>query len=100
MRRFSRACRQREQELAAAQSSRLNEAYRTLLSPIERAQYILAQHGVETTESEKLEEPELIMEVLEAREELEDAKSEEDVSNIRQRNQRLVLSNCQLAHTD
>jgi molecular chaperone HscB len=42
-----------EQEAALAESSRLNDAYRTLKDPILRTQYLLTQEGVELEEQSK-----------------------------------------------
>jgi molecular chaperone HscB len=42
-----------EQEAALAQSSLLNDAYRTLKDPIPRTQYLLKQEGVELEEQSK-----------------------------------------------
>ena len=42
-----------EQEAALAQSSALNDAYRTLKDPIQRTQYLLALEGVELEEQSK-----------------------------------------------
>ncbi|KAH8120329.1 Co-chaperone Hsc20 [Phellopilus nigrolimitatus] len=77
----------REHGMAAAQSSLLNSAYKTLLSPLLRAQYILTQEGFPPSETDKLTDQELIMEVMEAREELDDVESPEDVESIRSDNQ-------------
>jgi molecular chaperone HscB len=43
----------REQEAALAESSRLNDAYRTLKDPIARTQYLLSLEGVELEEQSK-----------------------------------------------
>jgi molecular chaperone HscB len=42
-----------EQEATLAQSSRLNDAYRTLKDPIARTQYLLTQEGIELEEQSK-----------------------------------------------
>src|ERR1700709_1038315 len=42
-----------EQEAALAESSRLNDAYRTLKDPILRTQYLLTLEGVELEEQSK-----------------------------------------------
>src|ERR1700753_2061753 len=42
-----------EQEAALAESSMLNDAYRTLKDPISRTQYLLALEGVELEEQSK-----------------------------------------------
>ncbi|CAF9924846.1 MAG: hypothetical protein GOMPHAMPRED_003730 [Gomphillus americanus] len=69
-------------------SMRLNEAYRTLQNPLLRAQYLLSLRGVEIAEDEtaKVEDPDLLMEVLDAREAIEDAQSEDDLTPIKQAN--------------
>ncbi|TDL28438.1 Co-chaperone Hsc20 [Rickenella mellea] len=76
----------KEHDIAAAQSALLNKAYQTLLSPLQRANYILAQQGLSESETDRLGDTELIMEVMEAREELEEATSGEAVELARQRN--------------
>jgi molecular chaperone HscB len=78
---------QKEFALAAAQSSQLNKAYQTLLSPLNRAQYILSLQGVEETESEKLEDQDLIMQVMEARQAIEDTDDEEELQQLKKVNQ-------------
>jgi molecular chaperone HscB len=74
---------QEEYQLAQTQSSYLNKAYNTLKEPLARAQYMLALNGVEVSESESLEDPELLMEVMEIREEMEEAESEEDIERLK-----------------
>ncbi|THH11104.1 hypothetical protein EW145_g874 [Phellinidium pouzarii] len=76
----------KEQNIAAAQSSVLNAAYRTLLSPVLRAQYILTQEGFEPSETDKLTDQELVMEIMEAREELDEAETLENIERIRSEN--------------
>jgi molecular chaperone HscB len=73
---------------AQALSSRINEAYKTLQSPLLRAQYLLSLRGIEVAEDEtaKVEDPELLMEVLDARERIEEAESEEDLVDMKKEN--------------
>lgn len=47
---------------------------------------MLQLRDVHIAEAESLEDPELLMEVLEAREELEEAASEEEVEGLKKRN--------------
>jgi molecular chaperone HscB len=70
---------------AQALSARINEAYKTLQNPLLRAQYLLSLKGVEVAEDEtaKVDDPELLMEVLDARERIEDAASEEDLVEMK-----------------
>lgn len=67
----------KEQELSADASTQLNVAYRILRGAATRAQYLLQLHGIdaigEAAGREGRVDPELLMEVMEARETLEDA---------------------------
>lgn len=82
----SRICHQDQQAIAAAMSSRVNEALHRLSSPLRRAEYILACEGHAGEETDKLDDMELLMEVMEAREGLANAQSPEDVAEIREEN--------------
>ena len=63
----------RERLVALQRSMRLNDAYKTLKKPIPRAEYLLASEGVTIGTHEKLG-PGFLMEVMELREELQQAK--------------------------
>ncbi|KAF1996276.1 Co-chaperone Hsc20, partial [Amniculicola lignicola CBS 123094] len=80
---------QSDKNRAQALSARINEAYKTLQSPLLRAQYLLSLRGIDTHEDEtaKVEDPELLMEVLEAREQIEEAQSEEDLVEMKVENE-------------
>lgn len=75
---------------ADAASARINEAFKTLTSPLLRAQYLLELAGrgdnPGTDEAAKVEDPALLMEVLEARERIEEAGSEADLAPLRDEN--------------
>lgn len=73
---------------AEATSARINEAYKTLLNPLHRAQYLLSLQGVDVANDEtlKVEDPELLMTVLEAREAIEEAEEEHDLDGLRAEN--------------
>lgn len=73
---------------AEATSARINDAYRTLVSPLPRAQYLLALRGVDVAndESLKVDEPGLLAAVLEAREDIEDAADPTDLDAPRAAN--------------
>ncbi|KAG2445892.1 hypothetical protein HXX76_000496 [Chlamydomonas incerta] len=62
-----------EREFSAAHASLINLAYSILKSPLSRANYLLALKGVNAGEAFEgtIDDPELLMEVLEAREEVE-----------------------------
>ncbi|CAI4216387.1 unnamed protein product [Parascedosporium putredinis] len=66
---------------AQATSAHLNEAFRTLAHPLLRAQYLLSLRGIDVASDEaaKVADMELLAEVMEAREEIEDAHAEADL---------------------
>lgn len=70
---------------AEATSALINEAYKTLLNPLLRAQYLLSLRGVDVANDEtlKVEEPGLLGLVLEAHEEIMDAECEDDLAATR-----------------
>jgi molecular chaperone HscB len=73
---------------AEATSARINEAYKTLQNPLLRAQYLLSLRGIDVAEDEtaKVDDPELLMEVLDTREEIENAAEEEDLDEMKRIN--------------
>ena len=61
----------------------MNHAFKTLQSPVLRAEYILRGQGIDLAESEQtLEDPELLMEIMESREALDEATSQDQVDLI------------------
>jgi molecular chaperone HscB len=83
---------QERKAAAEALSARINEAYKTLQSPLLRAQYLLSLRGDEssTNDAAKLgdasDDQELLIEVLELREQIEDAETEAQIQEIREEN--------------
>ncbi|KAI1073511.1 Co-chaperone Hsc20 [Whalleya microplaca] len=77
---------------AQAASARINEAFRTLESPLLRAQYILHLRGqdVANDETAKVEDPELLMLVLETREAIEEADEEGDLEDLKAENEERI----------
>ncbi|KAK6541099.1 hypothetical protein TWF694_008474 [Orbilia ellipsospora] len=76
-----------QRKSAELASSQLNKAYTTLLSPLLRAEYILTLRGYidpSTDETSRLEDKELLMEILEANETLESARSEEELEGLKE----------------
>ena len=67
----------KERALAEAQSVSLNDAYETLKDPLRRAAYLLQLKGVDAAVSrdQTMRDPELLMEAMQAREELMEAES-------------------------
>ncbi|KAI0669889.1 Co-chaperone Hsc20 [Trametes maxima] len=79
-----------QQAIAAAMSSRVNEALHRLSNPLRRAEYILTLEGHGGEETDKVDDMELLMEVMEAREGLANAQSPEEVAEIRLENEAKV----------
>ncbi|KAI9819471.1 MAG: hypothetical protein M1827_006919 [Pycnora praestabilis] len=73
---------------AEGASALINEAYKVLQNPLLRAQYLLSLRGIDVAEDETatVEDPELLMEVLEMREQIEAAEAEEDLVEMRRLN--------------
>ena len=90
-----------EQKRAAeAVSARINDAYKTLQSPLARAAYLLRLRGALDGDDEegllggeaelKLEDEEMLLEVMEVREQAEEAETEEEVAALRKENQKRI----------
>jgi molecular chaperone HscB len=90
---------QGDQVYAQQQSSLANKAYSTLKEPLSRANYMLELLGAPIHETESLNEPELLMEVMEARELLEEAQTEDEVQDLKNVNDgKLGWSNMRLCY--
>lgn len=82
---------------AEGMSARINDAYRTLLSPLRRAEYILSLHDREeegvtggTQERVEGEEGGFLAEVLDVRESIEGAEASEEVEELGRENEERV----------
>jgi molecular chaperone HscB len=65
-----------ERAKASVEAAALNDAYRTLKDPLGRAVYFAGLRGVELPgDGKTIDDPELLMEAMEAREELHEAGS-------------------------
>ncbi|KAJ7169896.1 hypothetical protein C8R46DRAFT_1090466 [Mycena filopes] len=73
---------QHKQDIAQGLSSRLNEAYNSLLRPLSRAEYILEQHGLPITEHDQLDDMEFISEIMETRESIDEATDADELGRI------------------
>lgn len=74
---------QEETSAASNLSSLVNRAFKTLHNPVLRAEYILLEQGIDLSGSEQtLEDPELLMQIMESREALDEAISQEQVDVI------------------
>lgn len=85
---------QEKKRQAEALSARINEAYKTLQNPLLRAQYLLEMRGIDLAgdETAKVEDPELLMEVLETREVIEEAASEDELQPLKELNERRIAA--------
>jgi len=80
---------------AEALSARINEAYRTLADPLQRAQYLLREwHGIDVTAEDAATkhalDPETLMEVMEVQETIEEVgatpEGEAEINALKQEN--------------
>ncbi|KAJ1799629.1 molecular chaperone, partial [Coemansia sp. RSA 2599] len=81
-----------EHKLAESQSSWINHAYSTLKDPLLRAQYLLKLGGNEVSEEDKITDPGLLMEIMETREEIEMAATEQQMAGIKQGNDEKIAA--------
>jgi len=74
-----------EQRVAMQQSTRVNEAYQTLKSPIRRARYLLSLHGVDTQEETNTAMPvDFLMAQMEWREAVAETRQARDLGALEQ----------------
>ncbi|HLM14405.1 MAG TPA: Fe-S protein assembly co-chaperone HscB [Reyranella sp.] len=72
-----------ERARASTEAAALNDAYRTLKDPLSRAVYFAELSGVELPgDGKTIDDPELLMEAMEAREELHDAGTTQAVDAL------------------
>jgi molecular chaperone HscB len=72
-----------ERRASMQMTTRVNEAYRTLKSPVQRAKYLLELNGVDVAFETNTAMPrEFLMEQMELREKLEDSKKVSDLDLI------------------
>ncbi|KHD23817.1 cobalamin 5'-phosphate synthase [Vibrio caribbeanicus] len=70
---------ERDRLMAVQKAAEINDAYQVLKSPISRAEYLLAENGVEIRgEQQTMQDPMFLMEQMELREELEEIASYSD----------------------
>ncbi|ONN66531.1 Fe-S protein assembly co-chaperone HscB [Herbaspirillum sp. VT-16-41] len=80
-----------EKRVAMQWATRANEAYQTLKNPLKRARYLCELHGVDLqTESNTAMAPAFLMQQMEWRETLDDAKSGKDLDALEQLNTELL----------
>ena len=72
-----------EQSEAAARTAEINEAYATLCDPERRANALLLVQGGPAPEDDKSLPPDFLMEMMEVREEMEQAVDKDDEAELR-----------------
>jgi molecular chaperone HscB len=72
-----------ERARASAEAAALNDAYRTLKDPLSRAVYLAEMTGVELPgDGKTIDDPDLLMEAMEAREALHEADTTDAVDRL------------------
>src|SRR6516225_6738916 len=72
-----------ERRMSLGKAVEVNEAWRLVRDPIRRAEALLRRRGVEVKEgAEPKADPELLMEMMEQREALSEAKSKHDLASV------------------
>ncbi|WP_045419380.1 co-chaperone HscB [Vibrio jasicida] len=70
---------ERDRLMAVQKAAQINDAYQILKQPISRAEYLLAEKGIEIRgEQQTMQDPMFLMEQMELREELEDIADSSD----------------------
>ncbi|EGU32515.1 co-chaperone HscB [Vibrio sp. N418] len=70
---------ERDRLMAVQRAAQINDAYQILKKPLSRAEYLIAQNGIELQgEQQTLQDPMFLMEQMELREELEEIPSGSD----------------------
>jgi molecular chaperone HscB len=74
----------KQRMIAESQSVTMNEAYETLQDPLSRAAYLLKLHGqtASVSQDQTVNDPELLMEAMEAREQLAEAESVDAIEKL------------------
>ncbi|MEM1030377.1 MAG: Fe-S protein assembly co-chaperone HscB [Myxococcota bacterium] len=73
-----------ERRMSLDRAIAVNQAYRTLKDPVRRAEALLATFGVETDEKNTpAASPALLMEMMEIRESLDEARQQKDLAGVR-----------------
>ncbi|XP_065562872.1 iron-sulfur cluster co-chaperone protein HscB-like isoform X2 [Artemia franciscana] len=78
------------QEISAEYSSLVNQAFKTLNSPLDRGIYLLELAGYPFTEEEIHIEQDFLMKIMEINEELADASDKESLLRIGDQNRRIM----------
>lgn len=91
---------QDKQGVAQAMSARVNEAYQGLLRPLSRAEYILSRNHMPVSEEDQASDTAFMIEVMEARELVDDAEEVSEVLNLMEENDGGLPSYCSCSKAD
>ncbi|KAF9009475.1 hypothetical protein BDQ17DRAFT_1348174 [Cyathus striatus] len=75
-----------KQDIAQALSSRVNEAYQTLLKPLARAEYILSRNQLPVQEHDQVDDVEFMADIMEAREFIDETDDAAEVVALMEEN--------------
>ncbi|PHH51060.1 J-type co-chaperone jac1, mitochondrial [Ceratocystis fimbriata CBS 114723] len=77
---------------AQSMSALINTAFKTLSNPLLRAQYLLGLRGINPGEDEqaRVDDPALLMTVMEAHEQIQEAKMEADLKSLNEENEERI----------
>ncbi|PZC80616.1 hypothetical protein B5X24_HaOG214183 [Helicoverpa armigera] len=78
-----------EQEISEKYSSLVNEAYKTLLEPLNRGIYMLRLRGKEIPENTEVDQA-FLMQIMEKNEEVENAETEEEIMALNAENKKQI----------
>ncbi|CAE6471675.1 unnamed protein product [Rhizoctonia solani] len=73
---------EKDKAAAATYSSFVNKGYEALKSPLKRAEYLLSLRGAEMGETDSLEDQHFIMEIMEMRENVEEAETRNELETL------------------
>ncbi|KAL3695671.1 hypothetical protein R1sor_009747 [Riccia sorocarpa] len=77
---------EKEQQFSADQSAHVIRAYYTLLRPLSRARYLLKLEGIIVDKEGTVDDPALLMEIMEIRESLESVSETGELNKLRAEN--------------
>lgn len=89
-----------KQDIAQALSARVNEAYQALRRPLARAEYILSRNNLPVSEEDQANDTAFMMEIMEARELIDDAEEASEVINLMEENDGELGSSSAFLKTD
>ncbi|GLV36783.1 Heat shock protein cognate 20 [Carabus blaptoides fortunei] len=80
-----------EKQISEEYSSIVNKAYNILQSPINRGLHLLSLKGETINESDKNDDKEFLLEIMELNEEVEEANTPEELLNLNKKNRQVLV---------